>query len=1042
MTEESASECLRKIAEKRQKFLEGLDANKGDINLDIFGDFYPDKAHFIYELLQNAEDVGATEAEIVLSRQSCTFTHNGKRLFTCEDVNSITGIHNSTKTKSADQIGKFGIGFKSVFVYTLQPEVHSGGYSFRIVRLVMPEEIARDDTKPHHTRFVLPLGTPKTAPAVAFDEVRTGLNTLPLTALLFLKNLKVLRWRIEGESQVEVGSVAHSVHHHEMQKRSNGKVIERDHFLLFSRPVASFPALASHSIGVAFKLDYLPTSSPPFNPSKSIEQQLRLVQATPGQVAVYFPARSEKSGLLFHVHAPFVPTPDRAAIKESPVSAQLIKELGTLAASALHAVRDVGLLGREALAVLPNDKDDLDKGKWDPIRSAVLNEMRCDPLTPTNDKKHAPADLMFQSNAEIKALLTPDDLMVLAPDPAGKRLWAIGTPQKGQREDKLLESLGVEDWGVKNLLDVLSKRAHAKHGDVAVIQWLEGKPDKWFQDLYLLVKKEEQVAEEKLQNARIVPCTDGSLRVATECFFADSAAPNDPSIPFVAKDACEKKYVRDFLRQLGVKDPDEAALVEQLLKRKYTAEAREHVSHIDQGDLKRFVALLENNSQHAEMFNRFCVLLDADGNWVQPEQVFLDEPYRHTGLRKFFADGRGKSRRKALSPSFKDAGIELDRLAAFADSIGALAELKIERCSCRGNPESAKLIWGGPGLRRTYDEVDEDFTIHGLAEVLREPPDIELSNLLWRTLASQTSSHWTKARYRKNGSVPYTEATSQLAVLLRDAKWVPTRDGTFVAPCDATRESLPDGFAFDPGWTWLQAIGFGQRQVAEVETANEQLKVAQKLGFKDPETLEHAKLFASLPDEVRNDFLRQRGLLSTPELPSDPNPNPERRRAKLQDEATKAPRRRSEVRDRSVSIGIDDVKKAARTYLQDRYTNRHGTMTCQVCQGRSPLPFRLPDGKEYFEAVEFLGREVTSRHLRWNYIALCPTHAAMFQHANESKDDLERLFRDANADDEGRYFVPVKLAGQELTIFFNGHWGDLRTALDAPDDQSTAGEEE
>ena len=46
---------LEELAADRKIFLDAIDANKGDINLDIFEDFYPDEAHFIYELLQNAE---------------------------------------------------------------------------------------------------------------------------------------------------------------------------------------------------------------------------------------------------------------------------------------------------------------------------------------------------------------------------------------------------------------------------------------------------------------------------------------------------------------------------------------------------------------------------------------------------------------------------------------------------------------------------------------------------------------------------------------------------------------------------------------------------------------------------------------------------------------------------------------------------------------------------------------------------------------------------------------------------------------------------
>ena len=96
------SPFLQKLVEQRKKFLDGLDANEGDINLDIFEDFYPDQAHFVFELLQNAEDAGATEAVFILRDDACWFEHNGTRAFTEADVKAITGIHNSTKSKTQD----------------------------------------------------------------------------------------------------------------------------------------------------------------------------------------------------------------------------------------------------------------------------------------------------------------------------------------------------------------------------------------------------------------------------------------------------------------------------------------------------------------------------------------------------------------------------------------------------------------------------------------------------------------------------------------------------------------------------------------------------------------------------------------------------------------------------------------------------------------------------------------------------------------------------------------------------------------------------
>ena len=48
-------------------------------------DKYCDSAHFIYELLQNADDAKATEVEMVLTEDRFIFTHNGKVRFTISD---------------------------------------------------------------------------------------------------------------------------------------------------------------------------------------------------------------------------------------------------------------------------------------------------------------------------------------------------------------------------------------------------------------------------------------------------------------------------------------------------------------------------------------------------------------------------------------------------------------------------------------------------------------------------------------------------------------------------------------------------------------------------------------------------------------------------------------------------------------------------------------------------------------------------------------------------------------------------------------------
>src|SRR6476660_9605353 len=61
----------------------------------VTDELYPDQSHFIYELLQNAEDAGATRIRFELNAEVLTVTHNGNRLFSRDDVTGITSIGRS-----------------------------------------------------------------------------------------------------------------------------------------------------------------------------------------------------------------------------------------------------------------------------------------------------------------------------------------------------------------------------------------------------------------------------------------------------------------------------------------------------------------------------------------------------------------------------------------------------------------------------------------------------------------------------------------------------------------------------------------------------------------------------------------------------------------------------------------------------------------------------------------------------------------------------------------------------------------------------------
>src|SRR5208282_5980461 len=83
--------------------------------LDLLGQLYSERTHFIFELIQNAEDAGATELAFDLLEDRLELRHDG-RPFTEADVRGVCGVGKSGKSLTA--IGQFGIGFKSVYAYT------------------------------------------------------------------------------------------------------------------------------------------------------------------------------------------------------------------------------------------------------------------------------------------------------------------------------------------------------------------------------------------------------------------------------------------------------------------------------------------------------------------------------------------------------------------------------------------------------------------------------------------------------------------------------------------------------------------------------------------------------------------------------------------------------------------------------------------------------------------------------------------------------------------------------------------------------------
>ena len=1041
---------IETLAAQRQKLLDGLDANEGDINLRIFEDFYPDEAHFIYELLQNAEDAGATEAKFELSAHSCSFEHNGKRCFDERDIRSITGIFNSSKKHNPDKIGKFGVGFKSVFVYTDTPTIYSKDYSFKIIKLVMPQSVQPKTDIDGRTRFEFPFNNPKKSLKEAYAEIKTGLEQLSETTLLFLNNLRCIGWRV-GEREGEVLREEHSEVHIEVLKVVEGNETLSSHWLRFSAPVndihrftAPVEGVERQKVSVAYELEFT-GGAKSHDPKKPLSKQLRVRPSQKGKVAVFFPAEKENSGLRFHLHAPFIPELSRASIKNSPENTPLFEQLASVAAESLHDIKKLGLLTGEFLAVLPNN-DELLPDRYKLIRNAIIDEMKSQELVPTYSGGHAPAIRLVQARAAIKSLLSDDDLAFVLCRKDLPR-WVIGATQKNNLVDKYLNSLDIPTWDVEDLKEYLeSNTCQPSHSwqprklNQEVINWLSNHSSGWHQALYAVIGKycEDEGDFGFLDEAYIVRMADGSYQVAKSAYFQTDSVRKDDPLPRVDESVltegtkkAQQADARKFLIGLGVKTPGELEEIELVLRTRYGEDSDEPSDKIYRADLKRFIAFTERNLSETQAFSSAYIfrIESEQFSWASPTAVYLDSPFLNTSLRYFYSKTIEHEKQKwPLSDWYKNCGIPLEKIAKFAQFCGCKYEFEglSIKANCTGNPKWNHLS-KAPG-ERYGNYVNRDCALSRPALQMLQTNQLGASLLVWNALSKSSSSVLT-ARYQMNDRGGSRFADSQLICTLKELPWVPQTGGRFVKPREAVQKLLPKGFTVDAGYKWLELVEFGADEKKKVVDTAIRAQKRKELGFASDEAFERALAFANLPAAAQERFLSSiQSQEESVELPERQVRNGEIRSQRVGDQAKQTPDKASIVKPRSTQLGLEAAKADAKIYLRDQYTNGYGQMVCQVC--KDEMPFKLPNGSYYFEAVEILNN--SPKRFREGYLCLCPNHAAAYQFANAQKETMSELIAMASGNE-----VELELGGVQTTVYFTQmHLADVKSCFSSLVDEA------
>lgn len=315
---------------------------------------YSDQAHFIYELLQNANDAEATHSSFHLTNYGLYFKHNGKILFSVSNpdtedhdkenntlghINSITAIANSNKTESS--IGKFGVGFKAVFQYTETPHIYDPNFQFKIERFIIPIKLNDDLTnrQKDETIFYFPFNKIEISAEKAYYEILEKLKNLVFPTL-FLSNLQVVNWNTDNEigEYTKKSDKQKQANHITYEKielyQQTGLNQTKEKLYLFSR---SFEEKQSYSIG--FFLDEKNKLSP---------KQY--------SAFCFFPTK-ESTNLNFILHAPFLLTDSREGIHRSKEhNTKMVELLAKLSADSLLVLKNLKLISDNILEIIPYKK--------------------------------------------------------------------------------------------------------------------------------------------------------------------------------------------------------------------------------------------------------------------------------------------------------------------------------------------------------------------------------------------------------------------------------------------------------------------------------------------------------------------------------------------------------------------------------------------------------------------------------------------------------------------------------------------------------------
>lgn len=845
----------------------------GNYGPTLLADLYADRTHFIFELLQNAEDAlrrrmsgGPRSITFEISERALTVRHFGEP-FDEDDIRSICGIAKSTKRIT--DIGRFGIGFKSVYAWTDRPEIHSGGSDFAIENYVHPVAAAEIECAADETVIVLPF---KEGVADAHEEINEALADAAHDALRFLREIDEIKWKVNGDLAGhylrERETLDGGVHCVAIVGRQEESEIGSE-WLVFSDPVERDGERVGH-VEIAFA--HIPETA---------DAPARITSVYPSPLCAYFPT-DLSTPLEFLIQGPYRTTPARDNVPSGDEWNQaLLAQTAELLKPTLVWLRDHGYLTVNALALMPIDEQRFTLGRrfirerqfarssastdspreptrFYPLFQAVKDALSENALLPTLSGGHVRPEQGLLSGTEALRKLFSIDQLKVSFGLTGNVAWLdpqITASRARDLYDYLRSTLDVREVDTERIIRQLDKA------------FLEQQPDEWIRSLYEFLNDQSALRKQRwFAGLPLVRLEDGT-QVAPGAgdpprAYLPASALTD--FPTVRHSVCGSKDSLDFLNSLGLREPDQVDDVRMNILPAYRAE---HASVDDQRyerDIRRIASAYKavDGDRRDQLVGalrqaKFVRVIDAGSGesiFANPRQTYMPTDT----LRSLFRDLEGVF--------FVDESV--------ATLQGEDAKRLLIACSVRDrlrvlvsekdvDPNDARWVAvrkdaGWPQSKRSNKVRDR--RLDRLDDLLKLLPSVsterqgEIARLLWDELRQIVSrdrdqffGRYTWFYYEER-RYPFD---AQFVKQLNETAWIPADGGTLVQPRDVTIESL--------GWP---RDSFVEERIRFGESADQQIieQLAEQAGVsvEDLELVQEIKASEIPPEDFRR-FMEERG---------------------------------------------------------------------------------------------------------------------------------------------------------------------------------------